>query len=413
MSAKVKPATAKKKSAPVSKNGKAGKSDMSLAAVGANMFADLFADLRAEMPVLTGAATTVVFFTVGKAWTADFSNPYLTAAVFIWLFAVMVWCAFGVVRHAEALADRLGEPYGTLILTLAVICIEVTIMATVMLSGGPNPTLPRDTVFAVLMIVLNGMVGLSVVAGAIRHKQQHYNLQGAIAFLAVITSLAVISLVLPTFTTSTSDNSLTALQSATFALLIALLFAGFLMVQTMRHRSFFIEVATASDRKDGRLENHGAHRGPKHSLAYHAVLLLLTLLPLVLLAKPLAKVIDYGIEELHAPTTLGAIVIAILILSPEGLTAFSAARHNQLQRSVNLSLGSALSTIGLTIPTMLVLSLLLGIPLELGLAPAEIVLLVTTLFIAFMTFSGAPTNILLGGVHLVMFATFIVLVFNP
>jgi Ca2+:H+ antiporter len=145
---------------------------------------------------------------------------------------------------------------------------------------------------------------------------------------------------------------------------------------------------------------------------YHAVLLVVALLPVVLLAKRLAKVIDYGIEKLHAPTTLGGIVIAILILSPEGLTAFQAARQNHLQRSVNVSLGSALSTIGLTIPAMLAISLAIGIPLQLGLAPAEAILLVLTLFIAQMTFSGAPTNILLGGVHLVLFATFIVLIFN-
>ncbi len=138
-----------------------------------------------------------------------------------------------------------------------------------------------------------------------------------------------------------------------------------------------------------------------------------TLLPVVLLSKPLAKVIDYGIEELRAPTALGGILIAILVLSPEGLSSFQAARRNQLQRSVNLSLGSALSTIGLTIPTMIVISLMTGAPLELGLTPVDTILLVLTLFISQMTFSGAPTNILLGGVHLVLFAAFIVLIFNP
>ena len=363
------------------------------------------ADVRAEAPVVVGAATTVIFFTVGKDWTASFTNPALTAALFVWLFAAMMWCAFGVVRHAEALAEYLGEPYGTLILTIAVISIEVAIMATVMLHGGPNPTLPRDTVFAVLMIVLNGMVGLSVVIGALKHRQQQYSLQGAIAFLAVISCLAVIALVLPSFTVSTKGPTLTALQAVVFGVLTAALYGGFLLIQTMRHRTFFVEV-----------EEGGAHahdHGPKHSLGYHALLLLLTLLPVVLLSKPLAHIIDYGIEVLHAPTALGGIIIAILVLSPEGLTSFQAARRNQLQRSVNLSLGSALSTIGLTIPSMLAISLITGTPLELGLVPAEAVLLVLTLFIAQMTFSGAPTNILLGSVHLVLFVTFVVLIFNP
>jgi Ca2+:H+ antiporter len=372
-------------------------------------------NIRAEVPMLAGMVTTAIFFTVGKGWTEDFSYPVLTAALFAWLFAVMIWCAFGVVRHAEVLAEYLGEPYGTLILTIAVISIEVTIMATVMLHGGPNPTLPRDTVFAVLMIVLNGMVGLSVMVGALRHQQQQYNLQGAVAFLAVISCLVVISLVLPTFTTSTKGPSMTVLQASVFGLLTAMLYAGFLMIQTIRHRSFFMETARApaGNRRGSAGAEHHASHGPKNSILYHAVLLIVNLLPVVLLSKPLAHVIDYGIEELHAPTALGGVMIAILVLSPEGLTSYQAARRNQLQRSVNLSLGSALSTIGLTIPTMLAISLLTGTPLELGLPPAETVLLVLTLFIAHMTFSGAPTNILLGGVHLVLFAAFIVLIFNP
>jgi len=378
--------------------------------------------LRAEAPVLGGAATTAIFFTVGKAWTEDFSHPFLTVALFAWLFAVMVWCAFGVVRHAEVLAVHLGEPYGTLILTIAVISIEVAIMATVMLHGGPNPTLPRDTVFAVLMIVLNGMVGASVVVGALRHRQQQYNLQGAVAFLAVITCLSVISLVLPTFTVSTPDHSLTVLQSVVFGSLTAVLYGGFLLIQTMRHSAFFMEAAPAARRgaKAGHADEHaGGHgeghagHGPTYSIPVHTILLLATLLPVVLLSKPLANVIDYGIEQLNAPTAFGGILIAILVLSPEGLSSFQAASRNQLQRSVNLSLGSALSTIGLTIPTMIVISLMTGAPLELGLTPVDTILLVLTLFIAQMTFSGAPTNILLGGVHLVLFVTFIVLIFNP
>jgi Ca2+:H+ antiporter len=365
-------------------------------------------DLRAEAPVLAGAATTAIFFTVGKGWADDFSQPLFTVAIFLWLFAAMIWCAFGVVRHAEALADHLGEPYGTLILTMSVISIEVTIMATVMLHGGPNPTLPRDTVFAVLMIVLNGMVGLSVMVGAWRHRQQQYSLQGAVAFLAVISCLAVISLVLPTYTTSTTGPTLTVLQATVFGALTAALYAGFLAIQTMRHRSFFLEAEGGG----GHDAHHAAH-GPQHSVVYHAVLLVLTLLPVVLLSKPLAHIIDYGIEKLGAPTAFGGIIIAVLVLSPEGLTSFQAARRNQLQRSVNLSLGSALSTIGLTIPSMIAISLITGAPLELGLAPAQAILLVLTLFMTQMTFSGAPTNILLGGVHLVLFATFMVLIFNP
>jgi Ca2+:H+ antiporter len=369
-------------------------------------------DLRAERPVLAGAASTLIFFTVGATWTDDLTHLGVTAGLFIWLFAVMIWCAFGVVRHAEMLAEYLGEPYGTLILTIAAVSIEVTIMATVMLSGDPNPTLPRDTVFAVLMIVLNGMIGLSVIVGALNHRQQQYNLQGAVAFLAVITCLSVISLVVPTFTTSTADHTMTTLQAIVFGLLTVLLYGGFLMIETVRHRAFFME-RKGVNRIAGAEPAHEPGLGPRRSITYHAVLLFLTLLPVVLLSEKLAEVIDYGIEKLHAPTTLGGILIAILILSPEGLTAFQAARRNHLQRSVNLLLGSALSTIGLTIPVMLALSLVINLPLQLGLESVPAILLMLTLFIAQMTFSGAPTNILLGGVHLVLFITFIVLIFNP
>lgn len=359
--------------------------------------------LRRELPMLVGLATTAVIFTAGHNAVANFGNLAVTATLFVWMFAVMIWCAFAVVRHAEALAQFCGEPYGTLILTLSVVTIEVTIMATVMLSGDPNPTLPRDTVFAVLMIVLNGMVGTSVIIGALRHKQQQYSLQGAIAFLAVITSLSVISLVLPTFTYSASRAALTWWQAVVFTVLTGSLYAGFLAIQTMRHRAFFTEAGGATN------DDHATARYPVWA---HAMLLVLSLLPVVLLAEPLAGIIDFSLEKLHAPTALGGIVIAILVLSPEGLSSFRAAAHNHLQRSVNLSLGSALSTIGLTIPAMLIISLVTGTPLDLGLPPAQAILLGLTLVISQMTFSGAPTNILLGSVHLVLFATFLVLIFN-
>ncbi|MCW5691541.1 MAG: calcium:proton antiporter [Pseudolabrys sp.] len=366
----------------------------------------LGAVLRAELPMICGLIVTVGIHVGGHNLTHDFSNLVVTSAVFAVLFAVMIWCAFGVVRHAEMLAHYCGEPYGTLILTLSAVAIEVTIMATVMLRGDPNPTLPRDTVYAVLMIVLNVMIGLSIIVGALRHRQQQYSLQGAVAFLAVITTLAVISLIIPTFTRSTPDSSVTPFQAVSFAILTALLYGGFLLIQTMRHRAFFTEADGGTD---------DAHEGsaPVYPAWVHALLLLLTLLPVVLLAESLALIVDFALDKMHAPATIGGIVIAILVLAPEGLSSFRAAAQNRLQRSVNLSLGSALSTIGLTIPAMLVISLFTGTPLQLGLAPADAILLGLTLVIAQMTFSGAPTNILLGGVHLVLFVTFVVLIFSP
>src|SRR5680860_302203 len=370
--------------------------------------------MRPELGLIAGIVTTVIFFTVGDAWLGDLDNPLRLALLFAWLFGVMIWCAFGVVRHADALAELLGEPYGTLILTIAVISMEVAILATVMLGGDPNPTLPRETMFAILMIVMNGMVGTVLAIGGLRHVEQEYNLQGAMAYLAVITPLAIIALVIPTFTQATTGPTFTTQQAVIFGLLTALLYAAFLTIQTTRHRNFFIQPKKAA--KDVELaqpaspEPH-AH-GPVHSAPYHAVLLLATLMPVVLLSKPLAKLIDFGTEKLGLPIALGGVLIAILILAPEWAAACQAAARNQLQRAVNLSLGSALSTIGLTVPVVLAISVFTGTPLELGLYNVEIALLAVTLFVCQMTFSGAPTNILLGFVHLVLFFAYLVLVFT-
>ncbi len=198
-----------------------------------------------------------------------------------------------------------------------------------------------------------------------------------------------------------------------FGLLTALLYGVFLIIQTSRHRSFFDEPEKAA--KHGTAHKYAMHEAPMaiHSVSFHAVLLFATLLPIVLLSKPLAVMLGYGIEQIGMPTALGGILIAILVLSPEGLAAIRAAAANHSQRAVNLSLGAALSTIGLTVPVVLAISLYTGTPLELGLDPAEIVLLILTLLVAHMTFSGVPTNILFGFIHLVLFMTYIVLVFAP
>jgi len=375
--------------------------------------------LKSELGLIAGVITTALFFTVGKDWLADLTSLPWLILMFVWLFGVMIWCAFGVVRHADALAEILGEPYGTLVLTVAVVSIEVTILATIMLGPTPNPTLPRETMFAILMIVLNGMVGTVLAVGGLRYVQQQYSLQGALAYLAVITPLAFLALVVPTFTQSTTGPTLTTQQAIVFGTLTALLYGAFLIIQTTRHRSFFIQPKNKAKQNalDGDFPTPAGPEphthGPVYSGPYHAVLLLATLLPVVLLSKPLAKLLDTGVAQLGLPNALGGVVIAMLILSPEWTAALQAAMRDQLQRAVNLSLGSAVSTIGLTVPVMLAISILTGTPLNLGLNEVEIVLLAVTLFVCHITFSGAPTNILLGLVHLVLFAAYVLLIFKP
>jgi Ca2+:H+ antiporter len=279
--------------------------------------------------------------------------------------------------------------------------------------------------FAILMIVLNGMVGTVLAVGGLRYVQQQYNLQGALAYLAVITPLAFLALVVPTFTESTSGPTLQTQQAIFFGGMTALLYGAFLTIQTTRHRTFFVQPRSVRrERAEPQTEADQVpapdtgmpdadHHGPVYSGPIHALLLLATLLPVVLLSKPLATILDHGIAQVGLPNALGGIVIAMLILSPEWTAALQAAMRDQLQRAVNLSLGSALSTIGLTVPVMLAISLFTGTPLQLGLNSVDIVLLSVTLFVCHITFSGAPTNILLGLVHLVLFGTYLILIFKP
>jgi len=372
-------------------------------------YAGLF---RAELALFAGIATNIIFATAGKGWLANLDRVHIGLPLFLWLLAVIVWCAFSAVRHADMLAELLGEPYGTLVLTLSSVTIEVAMITEVMLDGQNNPTLPRDTMFAVLMIVLNGLVGLALVIGALRHGQQHYNLQGAVAFLAVISILAVFSLVIPDFTTSTPTPTFTPFQASVLGALTLLLYGVFLLIQTVRHRTFFTEPEREAEAEELAVRQSG-QRIAMRSIPFHAVLLFLTLLQVILMSESLSVILNHGVEELGIPIAVAGIVIALIVLSPEGLAALRAAAANRLQRAVNLCLGSALSTIGLTVPAVLAVSLYTGITLQLGLDHVEIVLLVTTLFISLITFSGVPTNLLLGVVHLVLFLAYLTFVFAP
>jgi Ca2+:H+ antiporter len=376
--------------------------------------------LRAEAAVIVGAITTGLFYAFPDVLLSDLLPDPWSIVLFLWLFGTMLWCAFGVVRHADCLAEILGEPYGTLILTLAVTAIEVSLIATVMLHGANDPTLARDTMFAVLMIILNGMVGLALLLGALRHHEQHYNLQGAKAFLAVIIPLAVLTLILPDFTMSTGVPSFTPLQAAFFAAMTIVLYGVFLSVQTVRHRNLFMEPGTRARLPaavpDALAHDETSHDHGHHEIRpapFHATFLVLTILPVVLLSKKLAVFVDYGIETLGAPTALGGIIIALLVLTPEGLGALRAALANRLQRSVNILLGSALATIGLTVPAILTIGLIIDRNVELGLDRVDVVLLLLTLAVSTLTFTGGRTNVLQGAVHLALFLAFLMLIFNP
>ncbi|MGB5701718.1 MAG: calcium:proton antiporter [Polyangiales bacterium] len=367
--------------------------------------------LRAEMGLFAAIATALAFMRFGESWLGELSSDLQGAFLFAWIFGVMMWGSFGVVRHAEALAAKLGEPYGTLILTLSVITIEVALISAVMLTGSENPTLGRDMMFSVLMIVLNGMVGLSLLLGGFRHVEQSFNLQGANAFLAVLTPLAVLSLILPNFTQSTPDPSFTVPQSEFLVVVTLGLYGVFLAMQTVRHREYFTapERASWSGEEPPDHEREGA---AIHSLPFHVAMLFGYMIPIVLLSKKLAVIIDFGIAEVGAPAAFGGLVVAVLVLAPELITALRAALANQLQRSINISLGSALATIGLTVPAVLVIGIVTKNEVVLGLSPVETLMLCLTLFVSFINLSGGRSNVMQGVIHLILFAAYIVLLFD-
>ncbi len=279
--------------------------------------------------------TCLAFVVVGQTLWSNLANPWVLAFVFFWLFGVILGSAMSVVRHAEHLAALLGEPYGTLVLTLSVTFIEVMSISAVMLHGQNNPSLVRDTLIAVIMIILNGMVGISLLAGAWKHREQHYNLQGANAYLGVIIPLAVLALVLPNYTTTTAGPTLSHPQEWALALLTIALYAVFLGVQTGRHRGYF----SLSDADEA--EQHKEVTSAPRSLPYHVVLLTLYILPVVYLAEQLAHPVDYLTETLKAPQALSGVVIAVLVATPEAIGATRAAAGKR-----DATLGQHLSRFG-------------------------------------------------------------------
>lgn len=364
---------------------------------------------RTELSLLIGLVTAGLFLAFGKGWLEDLTNLPKTLALFVWIFGVMLWSSFGVVRHADCLAIKLGEPYGTLILTLSVITIEVIMVSAVMLTGSENPTLGRDMMFAVVMIVLNGLVGLCLFIGGLKHHQQSFNLEGAAAFLTVLIPLAVLSLILPEFTKATQPGTFSTSQAIFIILAIVALYGAFLMIQTTRHQPFFM--APEAEWGGGH-DDHGHGDLEIKSIPYHIVLLILSMLPIVLLSKKIAVIIDYGIASAGAPAALGGFLVATLVLAPEALAALQSAYHDKLQRSMNICLGSALATIGLTAPAVLILGMVTGKVVILGLSQVDMILLVLTLAVSAVNFTARRTNVVQGLVHIILFATYCLLIFD-
>jgi len=329
-----------------------------------------------------------------------------------WVVAIILMGAVvAAVHHAEVIAHRVGEPFGTLILALAVTVIEVGLILTLMQAEPEKAqTLARDTVFAAVMVILNLLMGLCLLAGSIRHHEQRFQRTGIGAALATLTVLTVVTLVLPNFTSSVPGPFYSATQLGFVAAVSLILYATFALVQTVRHRDYFLPDGDADG--DGEPDAHAAPPSVRRT-AISSVLLLASLFAVVLLAKNLSPVMGALLADWGAPPAVLGVLIAALILAPEGLAAVRAAKADRLQTSLNLALGSALATIGLTIPAVAILSIITDLPISLGLDAKSTVLLFLSLIVSVQTLANGRTTVLQGVIHLMLFAIYLFTTFVP
>ena len=330
----------------------------------------------------------------------------LTQVLLVLIFSVVVYGAIGVVGHAELLAEKYGEPYGTLILTLSAVTVEVVMLTTMVLHHDNNPTLARDTIFATVMILVNGLIGLSLLIGGMRYGEQRYNVKSSKAFLTMLFALTGLALILPDAVTPAQESRLEVFL--VFASI--LLYAFFLHIQTRKHTHFFVFDGSGKERGS---PGHGSGGDNRTGIAgaYHATMLVVTIVALSVLVEYLSIALDDTMDVLHFPAQIPALVVAIIIASPESLTAIRAALHNDMQRTFNIALGSALSTVALTIPAVLVISFVTGRGIILGLTPVQASLMIISLLVASIAEADGSTSALEGLVQLVLFGSFVVMVF--
>jgi Ca2+:H+ antiporter len=319
--------------------------------------------------------------------------------------AVLVGSVLAAVHHAEVVAHRVGEPLGTLVLALAVTAIETALILSMMVAGGEEmAVLPRDAIYSAVMLICNGVVGLCVLVGGLSHREQTFRVEGAGGGLAALIVMAALTLVLPVFTTTTPAGTYSSSQLAFVAVSSAALWAIFIFIQTVRHRDYFILAGDA--------DPHAAP--PPTAQAWtSAGLLLVALVAVVGVAKVLSPTIERAVQAANAPRAVVGIIIAALVLLPETWAAVRAARANRLQTSMNLAIGSALASIGLTVPVVVLASIAFDLPLVLGLEPKDMVMLALTFLVSAITLGTGRTSMMQGAIHLVLFAAFLFLAVVP
>ena len=355
------------------------------------------------MPKWTWIVPVLAIALLGAALAFGTSPALTTAAA-----AALMGTVFAAVHHAEVVAHKLGEPYGALVLAVAVTVIEASLILSMMLAGGPDSAvLARDTIYAAVMIICTGVVGLCLMLGGLRHREQSFTAEGAGAGLAALIAMCGMTLVLPTFTSSSPGATYSELQLEFVAVMSLALWAVYVFVQTVRHRDYFLPQSAQADP-----DEHATPPSVAHAWASFG-LMVLSLVAVVGLAKTISPSIERAVAVAGAPKAVIGIIIAILVLLPETLAAVRAARADRLQTSMNLALGSALASIGLTIPVVAVASIAFDLPLVLGLNGKDLVMLVLTFMVSMVTLSTGRTHMMLGAIHVVLFMAFLFLTLVP
>lgn len=374
-------------------------------------FGLLFALVVSFKPHWIGFVHSVTDYETSRVITQATAPGYL----FPLILGVILICAFRASANAEAIAHRLREPFGSLVLTLSAVTIEVALVVGIMLTGKSEDHVARDTMFAVVMLIMNGLVGFALVMGGLRKREQTFNAKSASSFLALITALSLIGLVLPRLTVSRPGGYMSAQMEFFVACASLGLYVAFLALQASSHREFFIERnPEAAAHPSAHASAHTLQSTPGSRLAMAKIVgwLVVALVAVVLLAESLGELLVTALDKRYLPAGLAGVVVATLIMLPEGIAATRAAWSSNLQRTINVLHGSALSTIGLTIPAVLFVSLLIGTPVELGLEPAQIALLAGTIIISMLHLSLGRANLMQGIVHLMFFTMWIALLLD-
>ena len=361
-----------------------------------------------------------LFMFFGKSIEGMYSNDYAAIGIFLLVLLTIIVAAFGVVKEADELAHKLGEPYGTLILTLSIVSIEVILIAAMMFGPEEDPTIGKDSIFSVMMIIMNLVLGLCILLGGIKHGEQEYNAQGTLSYLSMIIMLGGISMMLPNYITGQGNGEFTAIQASIISGLVIVLYALFLYFQVKGYKHLYVQPAPGNmeilyndrNKATGMDEHEEGQIGMKE-IVLRTLLLLAMILPIVLLSHNLAVLVDHGIKAMSLPTLLGGVLIAIIVFTPESMTAVKAAMNNEFQRAINLCHGAFVSTVGLTVPAVLIIGLIANKTVRFGLTSTETILFVITLILSMLSFSGKRTAPIVGIMHLVLFVVFVMLIFNP